>query len=56
VFHVQTAADLRAEWFRPYDTVGLTAGTSTPDSVIDAVHARLQAWAPALDPQKVQVA
>lgn len=37
VQHVQTAADLRPGWFRPDDTVGITAGTSTPDSVIDGV-------------------
>ena len=38
VYHVQTVADLRAEWFAGVETVGLTAGTSTPDGVIDAVH------------------
>lgn len=34
VHHVQTAADLRDEWFYTDDIVGITAGTSTPDSVI----------------------
>jgi 4-hydroxy-3-methylbut-2-en-1-yl diphosphate reductase len=42
VFHVQTAADLRAEWFAGAHVVGLTAGTSTPDAVIDLVEARLR--------------
>jgi len=42
VHHVQTAADLRNEWFADSDTVGLTAGTSTPDHVIAAVEARLR--------------
>jgi 4-hydroxy-3-methylbut-2-enyl diphosphate reductase len=37
VHHIQTEADLRAEWFRETDTVGLTAGTSTPDAIIDRV-------------------
>lgn len=41
VHHVQTAADLREEWFRAEDTVGITAGTSTPDAVIDGVAQRL---------------
>ena len=41
VHHVQTADDLRAAWFVSAETVGLTAGTSTPDTVIDAVAARL---------------
>jgi len=42
VFQVQTAADLRAEWFDRARVVGLTAGTSTPDAVIDLVEARLR--------------
>ncbi len=37
VFHVQTAEDLQTDWFADAQTVGLTAGTSTPDSVIAAV-------------------
>lgn len=41
VHHVQSAADVHAEWFRPDDTVGLTAGTSTPDPIIDEVELRL---------------
>jgi 4-hydroxy-3-methylbut-2-enyl diphosphate reductase len=45
VFHVQTAADLRPEWFSVTDTVGITAGTSTPDEVIDAVEAWLRVFA-----------
>ncbi len=46
VHHVQTVADLRTEWFRPDDTVGITAGTSTPDSVIAEVEQRLPALLP----------
>jgi 4-hydroxy-3-methylbut-2-en-1-yl diphosphate reductase len=37
VHHVQTADELRADWFRADDTVGLTAGTSTPDALIENV-------------------
>lgn len=37
VHHVQTAADLCEEWFFTAGTVGITAGTSTPDAVIDGV-------------------
>ncbi len=37
VHHVQTAADLRDEWFCPDSIVGITAGTSTPDSIIVGV-------------------
>jgi 4-hydroxy-3-methylbut-2-en-1-yl diphosphate reductase len=41
VHHVQSAADLRPEWFLPGDTVGITAGTSTPDRLIDIVEQQL---------------
>ena len=42
VHHVQTAADVRAEWLAAADVVGITAGTSTPDDVIDAVEDRIR--------------
>jgi 4-hydroxy-3-methylbut-2-enyl diphosphate reductase len=45
VHHVQTAADLRDEWFCAGDTVGITAGTSTPDSVIVTVENTLSTLA-----------
>lgn len=41
VYHVQTADDLHIEWFSVTDTVGITAGTSTPDAVIDAVEQQI---------------
>jgi 4-hydroxy-3-methylbut-2-enyl diphosphate reductase len=37
VYHVQTAADLQPGWFEGAQTVGITAGTSTPDSLVDEV-------------------
>jgi len=42
VHHVQTEADLRAEWFEGAATVGLTAGTSTPDEVIERTDRRIR--------------
>jgi 4-hydroxy-3-methylbut-2-enyl diphosphate reductase IspH len=39
---VQTDADVRVEWLAGAAVVGLTAGTSTPDEVIDRVEARLR--------------
>jgi 4-hydroxy-3-methylbut-2-enyl diphosphate reductase len=45
VRHIQTAADLREEWFRVEDAVGITAGTSTPDAVINEIEYRLQDFA-----------
>jgi len=44
VQHVQTAGDLRQEWFQDTDTVGITAGTSTPDVLIDGVERALRVW------------
>jgi 4-hydroxy-3-methylbut-2-enyl diphosphate reductase len=41
VHHVQSAADLRAEWLRDAETVGITAGTSTPDALISTVERRI---------------
>ena len=41
VHHVETADDVQPEWIADADIVGLTAGTSTPDDVIDRVEARL---------------
>jgi 4-hydroxy-3-methylbut-2-enyl diphosphate reductase IspH len=37
---------LRIEWFAGAQTAGITAGTSTPDSVIKAVEQRLQQITP----------
>ncbi|HEY2906505.1 MAG TPA: 4-hydroxy-3-methylbut-2-enyl diphosphate reductase [Vicinamibacterales bacterium] len=45
VHHVQTESDLRAEWFLAVGTVGITAGTSTPDEIIDRVDQRIRALA-----------
>ena len=42
VYHVQTASDLRHEWVFDAGTVGLTAGTSTPDAIIDRVEQRIR--------------
>lgn len=42
VHHIQTVADLRESWFFADDIVGITAGTSTPDSIIEAIERSLQ--------------
>jgi 4-hydroxy-3-methylbut-2-enyl diphosphate reductase len=42
VHHVQTDDDVCSEWFDGATIVGLTAGTSTPDDVIDRVEARIR--------------
>ena len=40
--HVETAAELTADWFDGVGAVGVTAGTSTPDWVIDEVVGKLK--------------
>jgi 4-hydroxy-3-methylbut-2-en-1-yl diphosphate reductase len=47
VHHVQSADDLRAEWFDGVNTIGITAGTSTPDHIIDEVELGIGALAEA---------
>jgi 4-hydroxy-3-methylbut-2-en-1-yl diphosphate reductase len=42
VHHVPTDEDVRPEWFAAARVVGLTAGTSTPDDVIDRVEASIR--------------
>jgi 4-hydroxy-3-methylbut-2-enyl diphosphate reductase len=42
-YQVASTADLRPEWFAGARIVGLTAGTSTPDPIIEKVHAWLEA-------------
>jgi len=45
VHHVQTAEDISAGWLDGAHTVGVTAGTSTPDSVIAAAEEKLRTLA-----------
>jgi 4-hydroxy-3-methylbut-2-enyl diphosphate reductase len=52
VHHVQTDADVRPEWFDAAQVVGLTAGTSTPDEVIDRVEVRIRLCADASPPAR----
>lgn len=42
VHHIQCANDLRSEWFQNVEVVGITAGTSTPDSTINEVEQGLR--------------
>ncbi len=42
VHHVQTADEVRADWFLADDVVGITAGTSTPDNLIAEVEQQIK--------------
>ena len=41
VHHVQGPDDIRIEWLVDTNTLGITAGTSTPDELVDAVENRV---------------
>jgi 4-hydroxy-3-methylbut-2-enyl diphosphate reductase len=40
--HVESATEIEAEWVNGHCSIGVTAGASTPDYVVDEVVARLQ--------------
>ena len=44
VHHVQFPGDLNRAWFHGARVAGITAGTSTPDSLIDAVEAEIRGF------------
>lgn len=41
-YQVQSARELQRKWFQDVTSIGLTAGTSTPDTTIDAVENRIR--------------
>lgn len=40
-YHVETAGEIKPEWFSGIDSVGITAGASTPQWIIDEVYERV---------------
>jgi len=47
-YHIETADEIQPAWLAGHERVGVTAGASTPDFVIDQVVARLEELARAL--------
>jgi 4-hydroxy-3-methylbut-2-enyl diphosphate reductase IspH len=41
-YHIETASEIRDEWFTGAKRVGVTAGASTPDWIIKEVKKRLR--------------
>jgi len=41
-YHIETADEIDPEWFRGVDTVGITAGASTPEWIIDEVKQKIE--------------
>jgi 4-hydroxy-3-methylbut-2-enyl diphosphate reductase len=56
VYHIERAEELRTEWFREAQIVGLTAGTSTLKETVATAHTRLQQIAQSLSQQSAQPA
>jgi 4-hydroxy-3-methylbut-2-enyl diphosphate reductase len=42
-YHIETADEIDAAWLQAREKVGVTAGASTPDFIIDEVVSRLEA-------------
>lgn len=42
-YHIEWPEEIRPEWFQGHTIVGVTAGASTPDDVIDAVVSQIEA-------------
>lgn len=51
VYHVERAEELEIEWFYNVRTIGITAGTSTPDEVIDSVEEKIWSFAKTIQSQ-----
>jgi 4-hydroxy-3-methylbut-2-enyl diphosphate reductase len=53
-WHVETKEELRPEWFEGCGVVGISAGASTPDWVVEGVAERLATMPPStvLDARK----
>ena len=41
-YHIETADELREEWFKNVNKIGITAGASTPDWIIKEVYKQCQ--------------
>ncbi len=41
-YHIETADELQSEWFEKVKRVGITAGASTPDWIIEEVRVRIE--------------
>ena len=51
--HIESFSQLEKGWFRDKNHVGITAGTSTPEHVINEVHETIQKIASEIDSEAV---
>ena len=42
-YHIETSSEIKEEWFRGVNNVGITAGASTPDWIIKEIEERIRA-------------
>ena len=52
-YQVTCADDLNPEWFDDSDVVGITAGASTPDNIIEDVTAKIKSFSKNLEKELV---
>jgi 4-hydroxy-3-methylbut-2-enyl diphosphate reductase len=52
-YQVTCADDLNPEWFNDSDVVGITAGASTPDNIIEDVTAKIKSFSKNLEKELV---
>ena len=53
VYHIETAKELKEEWFRSIDRIGITAGASTPDWIIKEVISKMEELSKDMDNQEI---
>lgn len=53
--HIETAAELRPEWFHRGDKVGMTAGASTPDWIIEEVFFIMEDMSKLLESEEINL-
>lgn len=55
VHHIETAEELKSEWFRSRDKIGITAGASTPDWIIEEVVCIMENMKEMLDQEEMNL-
>jgi small subunit ribosomal protein S1 len=53
VYHIETAKELKKEWFTHIDRIGITAGASTPDWIIKEVISKMEELSKDMDNQEI---
>ncbi len=53
--HIETASELRLEWFQHQDKVGITAGASTPDWIIEEVFFIMEDMSKLLESEEINL-